>query len=48
MNIDKEVNMKLFQQQQEKVLFGGRLAQYTYADMDDTVAAALKLWKSLQ
>jgi UDP-galactopyranose mutase len=32
-------------QQQERVLFGGRLAQYTYADMDDTVAAALKLWE---
>ena len=28
---------------QDKVLFGGRLAQYTYADMDDTVAAALEL-----
>lgn len=27
------------------VLFGGRLAQYVYADMDDTVAAALDLWK---
>ncbi|MCI7357043.1 MAG: hypothetical protein MSK40_04970 [Parabacteroides sp.] len=26
-------------------LFGGRLAQYTYADMDDTMAAALQLWK---
>ncbi len=26
-------------------LFGGRLAQYTYADMDDTVEAALNLWK---
>ena len=25
------------------VLFGGRLAQYTYADMDDTVEAALRL-----
>ncbi|MBU3854831.1 MAG: UDP-galactopyranose mutase, partial [Candidatus Paraprevotella stercoravium] len=25
------------------VLFGGRLGRYTYADMDDTVAAALKL-----
>ena len=34
-----------FAQQQEQVLFGGRLAQYTYADMDDTVAAALKLWE---
>lgn len=32
-------------QQQERVLFGGRLAQYTYADMDDTVAAALRLWE---
>ena len=27
------------------VLFGGRLAQYAYADMDDTVAAALALCK---
>lgn len=26
-----------------EVLFGGRLAQYAYADMDDTVAAALTL-----
>ena len=25
------------------VLFGGRLAQYTYADMDDTVEAALRM-----
>lgn len=31
--------------QKENVLFGGRLAQYAYADMDDTVAAALALWK---
>lgn len=29
--------------QRSNVLFGGRLAQYTYADMDDTVAAALEL-----
>ena len=28
-----------------RVLFGGRLAQYAYADMDDTVAAALALCK---
>ena len=27
----------------KNVLFGGRLAQYAYADMDDTVAAALEL-----
>lgn len=33
----------------KKVLLGGRLAQYTYADMDDTVEAALSLWnKELQ
>lgn len=52
--VNDENNTRIFNQyqrlsqQQEKVLFGGRLAQYTYADMDDTVAAALKLWKSLQ
>ena len=28
---------------QPNVLFGGRLGQYTYADMDDTVAAALEM-----
>jgi UDP-galactopyranose mutase len=31
---------------QDKVLFGGRLAQYMYADMDDTIVAALELWKN--
>ncbi len=52
--VNDENNTRIFNQyqrlsqQQEKVLFGGRSAQYTYADMDDTVAAALKLWKSLQ
>ncbi|WP_303912790.1 UDP-galactopyranose mutase [Bacteroides mediterraneensis] len=30
----------------ESVLFGGRLGLYAYADMDDTVAAALKTWKN--
>ena len=44
-------NTRLFQSYQQlaaahpQVLFGGRLAQYTYADMDDTMAAALQLWK---
>lgn len=28
---------------QDRYLFGGRLAQYAYADMDDTIAAALQL-----
>lgn len=31
--------------ERKDVLFGGRLAQYVYADMDDTVAAALALCK---
>ena len=31
--------------ERKEVLFGGRLAQYAYADMDDTVAAALTLWR---
>lgn len=31
--------------QRKDVLFGGRLAQYTYADMDDTISAALELCK---
>ncbi len=49
--INDERNMRIFGQyqalarQQSRVLFGGRLAQYTYADMDDTVAAALALWR---
>ena len=30
-------------EQQSRVVFGGRLGLYTYADMDDTVAAALRL-----
>lgn len=39
---------KALSEQTEDVLFGGRLAQYTYADMDDTIAAALELWKRQQ
>ena len=31
--------------QYPNVIFGGRLGLYTYADMDDTVAAALELSK---
>ena len=36
---------KKLSQQHPNVLFGGRLAQYAYADMDDTVNAALTLWR---
>lgn len=49
--INDEGNNKILKEyrslamQQNKVLFGGRLAQYTYADMDDTIAAALDLWE---
>ena len=31
--------------QEKDVIFGGRLACYTYADMDDTIAAALDLFR---
>lgn len=49
--VNDEANSKIYQaykqlaSKDERVLFGGRLAQYTYADMDDTVAAALELCK---
>ena len=49
--VNDEVNSKIYQAYKElaakdaSVLFGGRLAQYMYADMDDTVAAALNLCK---
>lgn len=33
--------------QRPEVVFGGRLGRYTYADMDDTIEAALSLCKSL-
>ena len=48
--VNDQTNTRIFNQYQElartrkDVLFGGRLAQYTYADMDDTVWAALELW----
>lgn len=32
----------------EKVIFGGRLAEYKYYDMDDTVAAAITLCNSIK
>lgn len=46
--VNDERNTKLYSQYAELaaaegVLFGGRLAEYRYYDMDDTVAAALKL-----
>ena len=47
--VNDEKNMQLYEKYKEMatsvpgVLFGGRLAQYAYFDMDDTVAAALLL-----
>lgn len=32
--------------QEGDVIFGGRLGQYKYYDMDDTIEAALEIWKS--
>lgn len=49
--VNDERNSRLYHryqelaQQEKNILFGGRLGQYMYADMDDTVAAALKLCK---
>ena len=50
--VNDERNMSLYARYKEladrrkDVIFGGRLAQYTYADMDDTIEAALKMWQS--
>lgn len=51
--INDRRNNEMFQQYQElaknkdNVCFGGRLAQYMYADMDDTISAALELSKHI-
>lgn len=50
--INDERNTAIYQQykaladNEEKVLFGGRLAEYRYYDMDDVIESAMKLWKS--
>lgn len=36
---------KSLAQKEKHVLFGGRLAEYAYYDMDKTIASALSLWK---
>lgn len=49
--VNNEANNQIFQAYKQlaekypQVIFGGRLGQYTYADMDDTIAAAWELWK---
>lgn len=39
---------KLLAQKEKNVLFGGRLAEYAYYDMDKTIASALFLWRKHQ
>ncbi len=47
--VNNEKNQKLYKQYKElaekegKVIFGGRLAEYKYYDMDDVIASALKV-----
>lgn len=50
MNDDK--NQKLYQEyarlaEQEKVIFGGRLGEYRYYDMDKVIESALNRWETL-
>ena len=50
--VNNEKNNELYKvyaecARKEKVLFGGRLAQYKYFDMDDTIAAAFELMAGL-
>ena len=50
--VNDEANGALYQQYkalaegEEKVLFGGRLGEYTYYDMDKVIEAALAAWKA--
>ena len=36
---------KLLAEKDSRVIFGGRLGQYAYFDMDDTIASAILLTK---
>ena len=51
--VNDDKNMALYKRYKEladkleHIYFGGRLAQYVYADMDDTVASALALSRQL-
>lgn len=52
--VNDEGNMELLKKYMDEarllhnVYFGGRLGSYRYADMDDTVEAALSLWRSIE
>lgn len=49
--INDEINGDLFKKyknladEEEKIIFGGRLAEYRYYDMDAVIASALKAWE---
>lgn len=51
--INNERNQSLYQQyaalaeQEPNTIFGGRLAEYKYYDMDDVIKSALSIWKSI-
>lgn len=45
LNMEMVKRYKELAARRKNVLFGGRLGQYAYFDMDDTVAAALSLWR---
>ena len=48
--VNDDSNSRLYAQyqalaeQEEHVIFGGRLAEYKYYDMDDTIARAMACW----
>ena len=52
--INNEANNKIYQKykdladKEENVFFGGRLAEYKYYDMDDTIEKAMELWNKIQ
>lgn len=46
-NSELYAKYKVLADKQDKVIFGGRLGMYKYFDMDDTIAAALELAKTL-
>jgi UDP-galactopyranose mutase len=49
--INDEINMKLYKKykkladKEKNVIFGGRLAEYKYYDMDEIIEAVFKIWK---
>ena len=52
--VNDEKNTSLYEKYKErakqegKVIFGGRLGEYRYYDMDDTIAAALKMTEMMK